>query len=217
MSFWRQALVALIYSFDTQSSKYSIMPSQLSDKEKNNTVENWVQCHYRELYTWARFKTNDTSLAEDLVQDTFLSAWKGYSNFKGDSNPKTWLFQILHNKIGDHFRKSYKSPVETTVSEAKLEADSLFDSFGNWEPNGFEKRWDTPNLMDNEDFKAHFGSCLGHLPEQWAVIITDKYLVGKKSSLICQENKISTTNYWQVIHRAKLRLKKCLEKFFLEK
>lgn len=192
------------------------MPHQLSDKEKNNTVENWVQCHYRELYTWARFKTNDTSLAEDLVQDTFLSAWKGYLNFNRESNPKTWLFQILNHKIADHFRRSYKSPVETTVSEAKLEVASSFDDFGNWDSNGFEKKWDAPNLMDNKDFIAHFGACINHLPDHWARIIADKYLLGKKPANICQENQISTTNYWQVIHRAKLMLKKCIEKFFVE-
>jgi RNA polymerase sigma-70 factor (TIGR02943 family) len=192
------------------------MNPQLSEKEKNNIFENWVHCHYKELYTWARHKTGDSSLAEDLAQDTFLSAWKGYSNFKGDSNPKTWLFQILNHKIADHFRKSYKSVIKTTVSEAKLEVASLFNAFGNWESNGFEKKWDTPNLMDNEDFITHFGDCIGHLPDQWAKVIADKYLLGKKPAIICQENQISTTNYWQLIHRAKLMLKKCLEKFFVE-
>lgn len=192
------------------------MTTQQSEKRKNQIVETWVSSYYKELFVWARYKTSDVLLAEDLVQDTFMAAWKGFSSFKGDSNPKTWLFQILHHKIADHYRKSYQSPINKNAYDAQIKVTSLFDDFGNWEPNGFEKNWNTPNLMDNEAFNLHFEACISHLPDQWASIITDKYLIGKKSDIICQENQISTTNYWQVIHRAKLMLKKCLEKFFIE-
>lgn len=191
------------------------MTSQPFHKHKNNTVEKWVQIYYRDLFVWAKYRTGNTPVAEDLVQDTFLAAWKGFNNFKSDGSPKSWLFQILNHKIADYFRKSYQLPLQINPTEAQLNVASLFDAYGNWQPNGFEKNWESPNLMDNMDFTNHLSTCIGNLPEQWATIITDKYLNGKKSEIICQENNISTTNYWQIIHRAKLILKNCLEKFFL--
>ncbi|MFC0264364.1 sigma-70 family RNA polymerase sigma factor [Fontibacter flavus] len=192
------------------------MTSQQNEKLKTPVIEKWVKDYYKDLYIRARFKTGNSALAEDLVQETFLSAYRGYSKFKGESSPRTWLMQILHNKIADHFRKKYKSPIDTKLADSQYEVTSHFDSFGNWEPNGYEKNWESPHLLDNEDFNLHFSTCIGHLPDQWSGIIMDKYIRGKKTDLICQENQISTTNYWQVIHRAKLMLKKCLERYFKE-
>lgn len=192
------------------------MTARLKENKKTHFIEQWVKDYYSDLYLRAKFKTGDAIHAEDLVQETFLAAWKGYSNFKGESTPKTWLFQILNNKIADHFRKTYQSPVDSNFNETQFDIASQFDAYGNWEPNGFENNWEAPNLLDDVQFNIHFTSCIGHLPDLWAGIITDKYINGKKTALICQENQISKTNYWQVMHRAKLMLKKCIEKFFKE-
>jgi len=58
------------------------------------------------LYRYALPRVNDGEVAKDLVQDTFLAAWRNYDNFKGEISEKNWLFTILKNKIIDHFRKS---------------------------------------------------------------------------------------------------------------
>jgi len=184
------------------------MGFQLSEMQKTQ-IEEWAQAYYDDLYRWAKYKTGNREMAEDLVQDTFMAAWRGYHNFKGASSPKSWLFQILHHKIADHFRKSYRSPVQLNIN-------TVFDSYGNWETNGLESEWESPNLMDNEEFTEHLDSCISVLPEKWAKIIGDKFLHLKKTEIICKENQISTTNYWQIIHRAKLMLKRCMEKFFTQ-
>lgn len=49
--------------------------------------------------------TNDASLSEDLVSETFLSAIKSIHRFKGDSSIKTWLFSIARNKWYEYLRK----------------------------------------------------------------------------------------------------------------
>jgi RNA polymerase sigma-70 factor (ECF subfamily) len=45
------------------------------------------------------FKTSSKEIAEDLVQDTFLAAFHKIDSFEGKSQPKTWLFSILNNKV----------------------------------------------------------------------------------------------------------------------
>lgn len=50
--------------------------------------ENWVAQFSDELFTWAYHKTSSKETAEDLVQDTFLSAYHKIDSFEGKSHPK---------------------------------------------------------------------------------------------------------------------------------
>jgi len=65
----------------------------------------WISNYADALYAYAKPRVNDAQLAEDLVQETFLSAWKARDGFKGEASEKSWLFTILKNKIIDHYRK----------------------------------------------------------------------------------------------------------------
>jgi RNA polymerase sigma-70 factor (ECF subfamily) len=55
------------------------------------------------------FKTSSKEIAEDLVQDTFLAAFHKIDSFEGKSQPKTWLFSILNNKVIDYYRLSART------------------------------------------------------------------------------------------------------------
>jgi DNA-directed RNA polymerase specialized sigma24 family protein len=56
---------------------------------ENKDIKNWVSEFTDELYKWAYYKTSSSTMAEDLVQDTFLAAAEKMSSFRGDSSPKT--------------------------------------------------------------------------------------------------------------------------------
>ena len=70
-------------------------------------MEKWVEQYSDFLYRYAYSRVNDTTTAEDLVQETFLSALKAYENFDGKSSERTWFVSILKHKIIDclRFRK----------------------------------------------------------------------------------------------------------------
>ncbi len=183
---------------------------------KQQTLSNWVRMYTDSLLNWAKYKVNNQEIAEDLVQETFLSAVKSYENFKGNSSPKTWLFRILNNKIIDHFRqyaKGIKVEQRISVTEAMQHTDSLFDADGNWETNGLELAWQVTdqNILDDPDFYKVFRICIDDLPENWRLVVTSKFIDEKETAEICQELEITASNYWQMLHRAKLLLKKCLE------
>lgn len=175
------------------------------------TVSSWVKNHHSELLKWAKYKLGQGHAAEDLVQDTFIAAFNSFDRFEGRSHPRTWLFQILNNKIMDHFRKSGRTEKPMALEDANFLVENLFDKNQNWDINGFESYWTSENLLDNPDFRENFNSCMMDLPLEWKNIISDKYFFDKKSEIICQEYQITATNYWQIIRRAKLLLKKCLE------
>ena len=178
-------------------------------------IEDWFHKYSDDLYGWAHHKTSSKEVAEDLFQETFLSAVKGLKNFQNKSNPKTWLFAILNNKIIDYYRKKAKS---ATVNDERLEhkytdtTDSFFDSNQNWKITGREVYWEEEvHLLDNDEFKKVMDHCVNVLPENWRLAVISKYILGQTATEICQELKVTQSNYWQIIHRAKVMLKKCID------
>jgi len=189
---------------------------QDSMKEKSNkTLENWVNDYSDDLFSWAHHKTSSKEIAEDLVQDTFLAAYKKVESFKGKSKPKTWLFSILNNKIIDHYRKTARTTKKTVnLSEDKGQeiSDGFFDESENWKSKSINPIWNQDEeLLDNPEFNKILKYCIDDLPDKWQYAITSKYIALKKADEICQDLDITVTNYWQIVHRAKLALKKCLE------
>lgn len=178
-------------------------------------VELWVRDYSDSLYSWALHKTSSQVIAEDLVQDTFLSAFQHMDKFKGNSSPKTWLFSILNNKIIDHYRKSSKKEILASTEESKMQfeaTESFFSEDGSWNQSHVSTGWGNDgSLLDDEDFNRIMEICMDDLPGNWRQAVSFKYLFEKDAKEICQELNITLSNYWQVIHRAKLLLKKCLE------
>jgi RNA polymerase sigma-70 factor (TIGR02943 family) len=178
-------------------------------------LENWVNQFSDELYCWAFYKTSSKETAEDLVQETFLSAFHKIATFQGKSQPKTWLFAILNNKLIDYYRKSAKTTKKTfslTENSGFALSEDLFNANGCWKSNDVKTIWDQEEeLLDNPEFNLVMQECMNDLPHKWKLAITSKYLSDKDTTEICQELEITPSNYWQIVHRSKLLLRKCLE------
>lgn len=175
----------------------------------NNKINDWVNIYTEELLTWTMYKVSNTENAKDIVQDTFLAVAKGIDKFNEKSNPKTWIFSILNNKISDYYRKKYRQ-------DTKIDIDifsTFFSKDGEWNSAKEPQNWqnDEKNLLDDLEFIEILNYCLEHLPNKFNTVIKMKYYSDKKPKEICQELEISTTNMWQMMHRAKLKLRDCIE------
>lgn len=187
----------------------------MSDKNASDILKSWVELYSDKMYSWAFYKIGNKEQAEDIVQDSFMAAFQSFQNFQGKSDPKTWLFGILNNKIADYFRKAYKSPIVAETNQ-NTESDYLnkyFDGDGSWRKEQRPHEWQLENmhLLDNAEFTKALEGCLGKLPVQWYSAVQLKYISNKNGELICQELQITASNFWQILHRAKLQLRKCLE------
>ena len=180
--------------------------------DKSKIVESWVHLYGDLLYNWAYNKTESKEIAEDLVQETFVSAFKKYDQFEYKSAPKTWLIAILNNKIIDYHRASKSSKFTSIESNGIILTDTMFDSDNFWLNKLDQKIWGKENGKNStEIIEEKLKNCISNLPEKWSLAISYKYFSEEKTEVICQELKVSTSNYWQIIHRAKLLLKKCVE------
>lgn len=184
-------------------------------ENSKDILEKWVNQFSDELFSWALYKTSSKETAEDLVQETFLAAFRKLDTFQGKSQPKTWLFSILNNKVIDYYRLSARTTKQTfSISEnSGYElSDGLFNETENWKSNEINPIWDQEEeLLDNPEFNNAMQECMEDLPQKWKYAVTSKYLTDKNADEICQELEITVSNYWQIVHRAKLLLKKCLE------
>ncbi|GIV34218.1 MAG: RNA polymerase sigma factor [Chitinophagales bacterium] len=181
--------------------------------KKEEEIKSWVKEYTKELLSWAFYKTSDKMLAEDLVQEVFLVATKNYDSFRHNSQPKTWLFAILNNKIAEHYRKLSARTHIHSIS------DPFFNADGRWHEETAPQEWphaDEDSLPDNPEFMKVLYHCIDELSALHAACICMKFIHDMESKVICQELGISPTNYWQIIHRAKLQLRKCLEKLWFK-
>lgn len=187
------------------------MEEKTNSQSKQKVISEWVHSFSDYLYSWAYHKTSSNETAEDLVQEVFMAAFKNYEKFEGRSSPKTWLLKILNNKIIDHYRKLSKIQNNQDDTASQF-TDSFFNGADNWKANGLEEAWTKEShLLDDPAFNRVMEICIEDLPNKWRLAILSKYLLQKESVEICQELEITESNYWQVLHRGKLLLKKCLE------
>jgi len=78
--------------------------------EDRARFERLVNEHLDSLYGSALRLTRNRTTAEDLVQDTFLKAWRSFHTFQEGTNSRAWLYKILMNAYIDSYRRSSRAP-----------------------------------------------------------------------------------------------------------
>lgn len=187
------------------------------DKISPNNIEYnpeaWVDLHADFLYQYALPRVaNNTQAAEDLVQETFLSALKSISKFVGNSSIRTWFVSILKNKIIDYYRKKKNNIVEQTdfFNPEFVEEGA---SKGHWKEEFAPLEWDNnpDNIFEKQEFYVVLNNCLGELPDNLSSVFILKELENLESENICKEMSITASNLWVKLHRARIQLRRCLE------
>jgi RNA polymerase sigma-70 factor, ECF subfamily len=91
---------------------------------RQQDFERLAMPHTRSLLRVARRLTPDLSTAEDLVQETMLSAWRGFHQFTAGTNERAWLFRILINAAHARGRKLQSAPQTVPISEHDFPVDA---------------------------------------------------------------------------------------------
>lgn len=185
-------------------------PSFLTDPTQ------WVERYGDYLYTYAYYRVGSAEVAEDLVQDTFIAALNARQSFRGESSEKTWLVSILKRKIIDHYRKETRSREEPGDDRYSPFVDEGPDR-GKWDVQHRPADWTTETTdMDRETFYQVLELCLSLLPERWSGVFRLKTLEELPTQQVCKELGITSSNFWVIMHRARLRLRECFEKNWFE-
>ncbi|MBM4220682.1 MAG: sigma-70 family RNA polymerase sigma factor [Gammaproteobacteria bacterium] len=173
--------------------------------------------HRPALLRYARLHLRDAAAAEDAVQEALVAALQAADSFNGESALQTWLISILRRKLVDHMRRGRRemaaadAGLDTAEGEESGFINRLFESNGHWATP--PAAWTNPDAaLEQAEFYAAFEECVRGLPERTAEAFVLREIGGLEAGEICKELAISASNYWVLMHRARLRLRECLQK-----
>lgn len=94
-------------------------PGKYTDSQKEKVFNEEFMPHIDALYNFAYRLTFDEDDSNDLVQDTYLKAFRFINSFQEGTNAKAWLFRILKNSFINDFRKKSKEPSKVDYNEVE--------------------------------------------------------------------------------------------------
>lgn len=183
---------------------------------RTSTLEGWVDEHAQFLFRFSLARVRDHNAAEELVQETFLAAVQAIDSYRADASPRTWLVGILRRKIVDRFRKLARERGREPLEANDPAVDALFDGKGRWIKEPLSREVDPTALRNRADFWRVFEDCLQGLPDRLAMAFSMRVMDDIEPEEVCKVLSISSTNLWVMLHRARSRLRVCLEANWFE-
>ena len=165
------------------------------------------------LFTAAMRMTHNSADAEDLVQETYLRAYRGYPRFEAGTNLRAWLYRILTNTYINSYRSKQRRPVESDLGE--LEDLSLYRRLGGLEASE-RGRSAEDELMDLVTDSA-IKDALDQLPEQFRVAVLLADVEGFSYKEIAEILDVPIGTVMSRLHRGRKGLQKRLYEYAVER
>lgn len=167
-------------------------------KERYEDFEREALPHMNALYNFALRMTGDEDDADDLVQETYLKAFRFFDKFEKGTNCKAWLFRIMKNSFINDYRKQIKEPDKVDYEDVQnfyetIKSDEV--QFNHYEEDAFS------NVLDDEITKA-----LTELPEDFRTVIILSDIEGFTYEEIADFVDIPVGTVRSRLHRARKML-----------
>ncbi|MDX1628426.1 MAG: sigma-70 family RNA polymerase sigma factor [Fulvivirga sp.] len=173
--------------------------------EKEKVFENEFLPHIDSMYNFAYRLTFDEDDAKDLVQDTYLKAYRFIQSFEQGTNAKAWLFRILKNSFINDFRKKSKQPSKVDYQEV----ESYYNSEGVDEAITTDLRIDAVQDMIGDEIS----NALNSLDVDFRTVIILCDLEGFKYDEMAKILDIPIGTVRSRLHRARNLLKEKLRDY----
>ena len=161
------------------------------------------------LYSAALRMTRNPADAEDLVQETYLRAYRGFGGFKDGTNLKAWLYKILTNTFINTYRAKKRRPEETDLDDT--EDFYLYRRLGGLEAAAADR---TPESEVLESIpEAVVKEALESLPEQFRMAVMLADVEGFSYKEIAEILDIPIGTVMSRLHRGRRALQKALFEF----
>ena len=185
-----------------------------------------VKRHDRAMKRIALTFVRSPSVADEVVQDTWLAVIKGLERFEGRSSLKTWIFRILANRAQSRGAREHRTtPFSSLAPSEDLEGPTVDpDRFlpaghaaaGYWSvtPSRF---FELPeDRMLAAETSALVTAAIEQLPERQQQVIRLRDVEGWAAEEVCECLELSAANQRVLLHRARSAVRACLEEYFTE-
>jgi RNA polymerase sigma-70 factor, ECF subfamily len=165
------------------------------------------------LYAAALRMTRNPAEAEDLVQETYLRAYRGFGGFQEGTNLKAWLYRILTNTFINSYRSKKRRPEQTDLDE--VEDLYLYRRLGGLEAAaaGRSAEDEVMDLFTDTDVKA----AIEALPENFRMAVLLADVEGFSYKEIAEILDIPIGTVMSRLHRGRKALQKSLFDFGMER
>ncbi|MBW6493892.1 MAG: sigma-70 family RNA polymerase sigma factor [Burkholderiaceae bacterium] len=194
-------------------------PEQAGASHDQQTLEDGLPVLRQRLLRHARFALSDDSLAEDLVQDTLIAVVEQHAKRRGDAFLLTWATAILKNKVADW----YRSPDRRRMVQFRVDDDQLgeaIDALYN-EDGAYADpipAWQQPdNHLEQQQMMTALERCVSCLPRQTGMVFMMREWLGFENTEISKRVGVSADNCRQILHRARMSLRECMQRDWIGK
>lgn len=191
----------------------------LEDATANSgDIESQLPALRQRLLRHARIATHDAALAEDLVQDTLIVVVQQAATRRGDASLVTWATAILKHKVADWYRSpNYRRMVQLAPEDGNLDAaiDALYGADGAY----VEKipPWQDPaHREEQRQMMTVLEQCVSTLPELTGRVFMMREWLGFETTEICERLELTADNCRQRLHRARMSLRKCMQRDWID-
>lgn len=142
---------------------FPIISAVFQQDPRHKEFEQQTLPHMEVLYNYALRMTGNTEDAKDLLQETFLKAYRFWNKFEQGTNLRAWLFRIMKNTYINLYRKESKEPDKVDYEEIEGYYNLIRDQ--NSDDNDLQQRM-FGQLLDDDVSKA-----LESLPEEFRTVV----------------------------------------------
>ncbi len=136
----------------------------MNGQEQKSQFEEIAFTYMDSLYSTALRLTRNTEEAEDLVQDTYLRAYRFFDKFQMGTNFKAWIFKILTNTFINKYRKMVRTPQQVQLEKVEFGLEN--------DDNGDASEWSGFDEANYEElFDDDIKSALSQLSEEFRMVI----------------------------------------------
>lgn len=174
-------------------------PASQEDRER---FEGLVGEHLDGLFGAALRMTRNRTRAEDLLQETFLRAWRSFHTFKPGTNVRAWLYRILMNAYIDGYRKSEREP--EVVDQEDVDEFYLYSKVH--ESEDFRRAGNPEEALLNSLMDADVKGALDSLPEAFRNVVVLADIEGFSYKEIAEILTIPIGTVMSRLHRGRRQL-----------
>ncbi len=178
-------------------------------QQKKREFEQEALPHADALYNFALKMTRNGKDAEDLVQDTFLRAFRFFHRFERDTNCRAWLFRILKNTYINSYRREQRTPDHVDWDQVEAFYDSLAT-------DDLIKRHKTPEeLLLAGAVDTRITEAIASLPEEYRAVVLLNFAQDMSYREIAEVLEIPMGTVMSRLHRGRKILQRQLKEYAL--
>ncbi|KUO49789.1 MAG: hypothetical protein APF76_00670 [Desulfitibacter sp. BRH_c19] len=180
------------------------MKSNVKTNDLIVKLESIFDDSYEKLYSCVYRMIGNHQDAEDVLQNSFLRAYKNIQKFKGESELYTWIYRIVINESNTFFQYIDRLPVTRITEDLRISEKEFFDSIS------YTPHYDD-NLIIDEMREKCLQGFLNCLPKNQRICFLLKTCMKLKNQEIAEVLDISLENVKVTLHRGRKKLQELFE------